>query len=156
MNQVETQLFAVSAVDGRYRSKVAELGPIASEAGLIANRIRVEAAWLLHLDQNDVIHADLSLNESMRNVLERLYLEPDLEALAAVKEHESITNHDVKAVEYYLRDVLRANGATDKQERCSERRVCCLPCKDGQAKSPLWWRVLLLLQSILQKICSEQ
>ena len=115
MNSAESQLFAISAVDGRYRSKVEELGNIASEAGLIANRIRVEAAWLLHLDQYPSIHPNLNLDDSMKKVLEDLYKEPSADALKAVKDHESVTNHDVKAVEYYIRDSLKAKGASDAQ-----------------------------------------
>ena len=115
MNSMETQLFAVSAVDGRYRSKVEELGPITSEAGLIANRIRVEAAWLLHLAADPTIGQDLQFDSKITQLLEKLVAEPETEAFISVKEHESVTNHDVKAVEYYLRDCLREAGATDAQ-----------------------------------------
>ena len=115
LNSLENQLFAVSAVDGRYRSKVEDLGPIASEAGLISNRIRVEAAWLLHLDQYAGVSPDLKLSSDLKKILEEMFKDPGQDALAAVKEHEATTNHDVKAVEYYLRDVLKKHGASTEQ-----------------------------------------
>ncbi|SMF22262.1 adenylosuccinate lyase [Pseudobacteriovorax antillogorgiicola] len=115
MNTLENQLFAVSAVDGRYRSKVEELAPLTSEAGLIANRIRVEAAWLLHLDECPEIHGDLNLPASIKPVLAELVTGPSQEAFISVKDYEKTTNHDVKAVEYYLRDVLKNHGCDDQQ-----------------------------------------
>lgn len=102
----QEQLFAISAVDGRYRSKLEDLAPLVSEAGLIRYRLRVEAEWLLHLADADEVREDLKLSESARKTLKRLIAEPDVSAFLRIKELEKTTNHDVKAVEYYLRESL--------------------------------------------------
>ncbi len=162
MNSLENQLFAISAVDGRYRSKVEELAAICSEAGLIAHRIRVEAAWLLHLAEDPIIRQDLTFSEVLKNTLENLVKAPPSEACGKVKAYESKTNHDVKAVEYYLRDVLRESGATDAQLAfihfaCTSEDINNLSyammlrdCRE-QAILPLWDRILADLgQKIVQ------
>lgn len=113
MAMQDTPLFAVTALDGRYREKVQELSEYVSEAGLIRFRIRVEAAWLLHLADHGAFSGDLNLTPVVRQKLNELAQDPPLAALAVVKETEKTTNHDVKAVEYYLRQELKAVGATD-------------------------------------------
>lgn len=153
MNPLENQLFAISAVDGRYRSKVGELSEICSEAGLIANRIRVEAAWLLQLAEDPALGQDLSLTPSLKSALERLTVEPPKEACYKVKDYEATTNHDVKAVEYYLRDELSAAGAQDAQLAfihfaCTSEDInnlaYAMMLKDGRDRAllPLWDLIL--------------
>lgn len=112
---MESGLFAVSSIDGRYRSKVSDLSPIASEAGLIGYRIRVECAWLLHLASDSVIAAQLKFTKEQLRLLNDLSQSVPTEACQRVKEIERSTNHDVKAVEYYLREVLDASGADSRQ-----------------------------------------
>ena len=58
---MEYGLLAVSALDGRYRSRVDELAMSLSEAGLIKSRVKVEAAWLLHLAEHPVVGKDIGL-----------------------------------------------------------------------------------------------
>lgn len=106
----QEQLFAISAVDGRYRSKLEDLAPLVSEAGLIRYRLRVEAEWLLHLADSDEVRDDLKLSDSARATLKRLISEPDVSAFLRIKELEKTTNHDVKAVEYYLRESLASES----------------------------------------------
>lgn len=111
----KTSLYAVSPIDGRYTDKTAELKPLVSESGLISYRIRVESAWLLHLAKHDRVGLDLDLPADVEANLERFAVGeiPD-DASLRVKELESKTNHDVKAVEYYLREKLTELGASDK------------------------------------------
>ncbi|MDB2447032.1 adenylosuccinate lyase [bacterium] len=110
-----SSLYAVTPLDGRYAGRTAALNPLVSEAGLIHFRIRVEAAWLLHLAAHKTIGKDLVLNADLKKELENLAVGtiPD-NAATKVKEIEATTNHDVKAVEYYLRERLAEFGADDK------------------------------------------
>ncbi|NRA64104.1 MAG: adenylosuccinate lyase [Pseudobacteriovorax sp.] len=110
----DAKLLAVGAVDGRYYPKTKQLAAYWSESALISYRIKVEAAWLLHLASTEVIAQDIGLKNETRAKLEELYRNPSSESFKTVKSIEATTNHDVKAVEYYIRDELKASGASDK------------------------------------------
>jgi adenylosuccinate lyase len=107
-----TSLDALSPVDGRYRTTTAPLRAWLSEAGLIRERIRVEAQWLLHLAQAAPQLAGAKLPPAVSACAAQLAREPDAGAAAAVKAIEARINHDVKAVEYYVREQLQAAGAS--------------------------------------------
>ncbi len=96
-------LTALSPLDGRYAAKVAPLRAILSEYGLMQRRVRVEVEWLIAL--SDAGLAELSpLSPAARELLRALVDEfSELDA-QAIKSIERTTNHDVKAVEYWLRD----------------------------------------------------
>ena len=101
-----TSLTAISPVDGRYADKCAALRPQFSEAGLIRQRVRVEARWL-HALTNDAKLPELQgLPSSAGAILERLAAGIDESAAAEVKRIERETNHDVKAVEYFVKREL--------------------------------------------------
>lgn len=107
-------LFAVEAlapVDGRYRKATAPLRELLSEAGLIRERVRVEALWFLELARAVPQLAPQGVPEAVRARARALADGPDAGCAAAVKRLESSINHDVKAVEYYLRGELAAAGA---------------------------------------------
>src|SRR5215468_4276670 len=106
-----TALEALSPVDGRYRTITAPLRGLLSEAGLIRERIRIEARWLLHLASAVPQLAGSALSATARSRALQLAREPDSPAAEAVKVIESRINHDVKAVEYYVREQLAAAGA---------------------------------------------
>jgi adenylosuccinate lyase len=98
-------LYAVSALDGRYSDQLDGLGAIVGEGALIRYRVIVEAAWLVHL--SSLKPAMLDLSADVRSFLEALALgKLPTDACAGVKAFERTTNHDVKAVEYWLRDAL--------------------------------------------------
>jgi adenylosuccinate lyase len=105
-------LLAISPIDGRYAAAVAPLRPIFSEAGLIHERIRVEALWLLELAASVPQLAGAQLAAPVKACAGGLAADPGKAAAPAVKAIEARTNHDVKAVEYYVRDALAAAGAT--------------------------------------------
>jgi adenylosuccinate lyase len=105
-------LSALSPVDGRYRKAADGLRPVLSESGLIRERIRIEAAWLLGLAESVPQLLQQPLPDAVRQVAAGLALDPGDEAPAAVKAIESRINHDVKAVEYFVRDKLTRSGAT--------------------------------------------
>jgi adenylosuccinate lyase len=102
---------ALSPVDGRYRTVTEPLRALLSEAGLIRERIRIEALWLLHLSASVPQLPYAALDAAVRTRAEELAREPASAAPAAVKAIEARINHDVKAVEYYVREELVAAGA---------------------------------------------
>lgn len=104
---------ALSPVDGRYRAACDALRPILSEAGLIRERIRVEAAWFLFLVREVPSLAPPGLPSNVLARAEQLAADPG-DAPATVKKIEASINHDVKAVEYYLRDQFSAAGADER------------------------------------------
>ncbi len=104
-------LAALSPVDGRYRAATAPLRDLLSEAGLIRERVRVEAAWLVHLAAAVPQLPGAALAPAVVARAEALALSPDAECAESVKAIEAVINHDVKAVEYYVRQQLEAAGA---------------------------------------------
>ena len=103
---------ALSPVDGRYRAATAPLRALLAESGLIRERIRVEARWLLALAQAVPQLPGATLSAAVRARAQALAESPDESAANAVKTIEARINHDVKAVEYYVREQLAAAGAT--------------------------------------------
>ncbi len=95
---------AVSPVDGRYAGKTAELRPIFSEFGLIRARLIVEIRWFEALAQGRVMAELPALSNAARAWLQGLIEGFDAAEAERVKALEATTNHDVKAVEYYLRE----------------------------------------------------
>src|SRR5437762_8059582 len=106
-------LDALSPVDGRYRAASAPLRGLLSEGGLIRERIRVEAQWLLHLAAAVPQLPGAQFTPAVRERARQLASAPEPAAAAAVKAIEQRINHDVKAVEYYVREQLAAVGAAD-------------------------------------------
>ena len=104
-------LTALSPVDGRYAATVAPLRGFFSEAALIRERIRVEALWFQQLTRpgSPLLHAPLP--GAVRTAADALAQEPGVDAPARVKEIEARINHDVKAVEYFVREELARAGA---------------------------------------------
>jgi adenylosuccinate lyase len=103
---------ALSPLDGRYRAATAALRVLLSEGGLIRERVGIEARWLLHLAAAVPQLPGAQLSAAVRARAQHLAEAPDAGAAAAVKLIEARINHDVKAVEYYVRAELTAAGAT--------------------------------------------
>ena len=106
-------LTAISPIDGRYRAKTAALAGYFSEYALIRYRIRVEIEYfiaLCELPLPQLRDFDMSLAGRLRDI----YLKFDEAGAARVKEIESVTNHDVKAVEYYIKEQFDAIGGLDR------------------------------------------
>ncbi len=97
-------LMALSPLDGRYRNKCAELGPIFSEFGLIRYRLRIEISWLQKLADCDKLSELESLSPQNITRLNELYESFDLNDANRIKDIEKQTNHDVKAVEYFIKE----------------------------------------------------
>ncbi|XXG85650.1 hypothetical protein AAC387_Pa11g0690 [Persea americana] len=96
-------LMALSPLDGRYWEKVKELSPFLSEYALIRFRVLVEVKWLLKLSQIPEVTEVPSFSEDARSYLEGLIHNFGETDAKEVKRIEKITNHDVKAVEYFLK-----------------------------------------------------
>jgi len=103
-------LTAVSPVDGRYGSKTEALRPIFSEYGLIYHRVLVEVRWLQSLADHPQIEEVPPLSEHARNLLDGIIEKFSLEDARRVKNIERTTNHDVKAVEYFLKERITGNA----------------------------------------------
>ncbi len=97
-------LTAVSPLDGRYAAKVEALRPIFSEAGLMRRRVLVEVRWLLALAQEDAIAEIGALSAGTRQYLMALADGFSLQDAERIKAIEATTNHDVKAVEYFIKE----------------------------------------------------
>lgn len=110
-----TQLTAISPIDGRYRSKCEALENYFSEYALIRYRVRVEIEYfiaLYRLPLRQLQSAPADAVESLRDI----YRDFTVEDAARIKEIESVTNHDVKAVEYFLKEQFDARGLSDYKE----------------------------------------
>jgi adenylosuccinate lyase len=102
---------ALSPLDGRYATKLAPLRNIFSEAGLMRERVRVECAWVLRLAEGPAAAALAGLPLEARQWLKSLAADPSATDVAAIKDIEARTNHDVKAVEYWMRGQLKGHNA---------------------------------------------
>ena len=110
-----SELSAISPIDGRYRARVEELAPFFSEFGLIRYRVFVEIEYFIALcelplpelsDVDPVIFADLR----------SIYTEFSIPDAGRIKEFEQTTNHDVKAVEYFIKEKFESLGLAAKKE----------------------------------------
>ncbi|QHG92720.1 adenylosuccinate lyase [Coxiella endosymbiont of Amblyomma sculptum] len=100
-------LTALSPLDGRYRKKLRSLQLVFSEYGLIRIRVFIEIQWILFLSCERSLSEIPRLTALDRKKLEQISRSFDIKSARSVKEIERITNHDVKAVEYYLRQQMR-------------------------------------------------
>ena len=99
-------LSALSPLDGRYAAKTDKLRPILSEAGFMHHRVKVEISWLLALSQAGFAEIKpFSKEES--SLLERMAADFSETDAARIKAIEAVTNHDVKAVEYWLKEQVK-------------------------------------------------
>ena len=110
MSQFDS-IFAITAIDGRYRNKVENFAHITSEFGLIKYRTEVECQWVLFLSDCEEIPEIPSLDKEDRAFVAAIAANFDAVGATRIKEIEATTNHDVKAVEYYLKEqfALRPN-----------------------------------------------
>jgi adenylosuccinate lyase len=106
---------ALSPLDGRYAAKLGALRAIFSEAGLMRERARVECAWFLALREGPAQASLAALPAAAHDWLRGIAGDPRATDVAAIKAIERRTNHDVKAVEYWLRAELQSLGAAPAQ-----------------------------------------
>ena len=108
-------LMAVSPIDGRYYSKTKELREYFSEYALIRYRVRVEIEYFIELTQNSIPQLK-NFDSSKYELLRDLYRNFTAEDAEKVKNIEKTTNHDVKAVEYFIKEYFDAHGLSQFKE----------------------------------------
>ena len=107
----DTALLALSPLDGRYAGKVDALRPVFSEYGLIHARVRVEVEWLVALAAEPAITELPPFDDAQVATLQALWRDFSTADAARVKEIERTTNHDVKAVEYFIKERLKGEAS---------------------------------------------
>jgi adenylosuccinate lyase len=108
-----SSLTAVSPIDGRYANKTEDLRPIFSEFGLIHHRVLVEIRWLQHLAASPAITEVPAFSEHANKILDGLVDNFSEDDAQRVKNIERTTNHDVKAVEYFIKEKITGNAELD-------------------------------------------
>src|SRR5690554_683006 len=96
-------LQAISPIDGRYTSKTASLIPFFSEEALIRYRLQVEIEYFIALVELELPQLK-DFDKKLFPELRKLYLEFSVQDAVRIKETEKVTNHDVKAVEYFIKE----------------------------------------------------
>ncbi|MDB3966778.1 adenylosuccinate lyase [Porticoccaceae bacterium] len=108
-NTALSSLTAISPIDGRYGSKTQRLRTVFSEFGLIRYRVLVEVRWLQHLAENPQITEVAAFSAEANSLLNSLAENFTEEQALRIKEIERTTNHDVKAVEYLIKETIADN-----------------------------------------------
>ncbi|TYB30965.1 MAG: adenylosuccinate lyase, partial [Candidatus Mcinerneyibacterium aminivorans] len=113
MEDVMGNLKAIGVFDGRYNKYVNEFEEIFSEFGLMKRRVQVEIKWLFFLSRElKLFEIDKDIVESINNIYKKF----DIKDAKHIKEIEKTTNHDVKAVEYFIKEKLDKVGASEIKE----------------------------------------
>ena len=110
-----SQLNAISPIDGRYRNKVEKLQDFFSEEALIKYRVLVEIEYFIALCEVPLPQLE-NVNTSVFENLRKIYKEFSSEDAQAIKDIEKVTNHDVKAVEYFIKEKFDTLGLSDHKE----------------------------------------
>src|SRR5688572_24726696 len=110
-----TSLNAISPIDGRYRNKVNELAPFFSEEALIKYRVQVEIEYFIALCEQPLPQLK-TFNTGLFEDLRAIYKNFTTLDASAIKEIEKVTNHDVKAVEYFIKEKFDSLGISEYKE----------------------------------------
>ncbi len=121
-----TPPIALGALDGRYRGAVAPLVDHLSEPALNRQRVHVEIEWLIHLTDRQVVPGVRSLTDDEKSALRRIVDDFGPDEIAEMAETEKVTQHDVKAVEYFLKKRLAEIAPADEDQGLAELiHFCC-------------------------------
>ena len=110
-----TKLNAISPIDGRYRGKIEKLANYFSEEALIKYRVKVEIEYFIALCEVPLPQL-ISFDNGLFDELRKIYIDFTAEDAQKIKDIESITNHDVKAVEYFIKEKFDALGLEEYKE----------------------------------------
>ncbi|HLF53113.1 adenylosuccinate lyase [Flavobacterium sp.] len=154
------ELNAISPIDGRYRSKTISLAPYFSEEALIKYRVLVEIEYFIALCQVPLPQLkgiDSDLFEDLRNI----YAEFSTEDAQAIKEIEKTTNHDVKAVEYFIKTAFDKLGLSEYKEfihfglTSQDINNTAIPLSTKEAFQEVYLKSLIQLVSKLKDLSIE-
>ncbi len=155
-----TALSAISPIDGRYRSKVQELAPYFSEFGLIKYRVLVEVEYFIAL-VNAEVGPLKTVDKNVFPALRKLVSDFSEQDALAIKTIERTTNHDVKAVEYFLKEKMEGLGLTNFLEfihfglTSQDINNTAIPLSLKEAIEAVYLPELLSLVSILDKYTND-
>ena len=107
---------AISPIDGRYGAKVSELVECFSEYALLKNRVKVEVMWLIALCKEEKIVQCRNISADEEAVLRKIVTDFTPTEAEKIKQIEAVTNHDVKAVEYYLKEQIEGTSLAELSE----------------------------------------
>ncbi len=154
---------AISPIDGRYAAKVSPLIAAFSEYALMRNRIKVEVLWLLALSKEPGIPECRMISTAEENTLRQLIIDFTPAQAEKVKKIEAVTNHDVKAIEYYLKEQIAGSSLENLSEfihfACTSEDINnlshALMLKDGlQALLPMQEKIVALISSLAKEYSS--
>ena len=114
-NDSDNSLLAISPLDGRYKSKCEDLAPYFSEFALMRYRVFVEVKWLQKLSEHDLIDDLHVISDRGAEYLDDLIENFSIADAQRIKEIEATTNHDVKAVEYFIKEKFEDNSELSNQ-----------------------------------------
>ena len=114
-NDSDNSLLAISPLDGRYKSKCEDLAPYFSEFALMRYRVLVEVRWLQKLSEHDQIHELQAISARGLEYLDDLIKNFTIADAQRIKAIEATTNHDVKAVEYFIKEKFKDNAELSDQ-----------------------------------------
>ncbi|HWR99770.1 MAG TPA: adenylosuccinate lyase [Prolixibacteraceae bacterium] len=153
-------LTAISPVDGRYRDKVAELGDYFSEFALIKYRLFVEVEYFIALAAIPLPQLT-TLSDQTKTGLRNLYHQFSLEDAGRIKEIEKVTNHDVKAVEYFLKEKFDQLGLAPFKEfihfglTSQDINNTAVPCSIRDAIEEVYLPAMNELMAKLKELANE-
>ncbi|MFV8375645.1 adenylosuccinate lyase [Flavobacterium sp. LB1P71] len=154
------ELNAISPIDGRYRSKTLSLAPFFSEEALIKYRVLVEIEYFIALCEvplPQLKNVNPNLFESLRNIYKNFSNEDAL----WIKETEKVTNHDVKAVEYFIKDAFEKLGLSEYKEfihfglTSQDINNTAIPLSTKEAFEKVYMPSLIALTSKLKDLSVE-
>jgi len=155
-----SELSAISPIDGRYRSKVEELAPFFSEFGLIRYRVFVEIEYFIALCELPLPQLG-ALDADIFEKLRAIYTEFSVADADQIKAHEKITNHDVKAVEYFIKEKFDELGLKEQKEfihfalTSQDINNTATPLSLKDAMAQVYYPVLGDLLGMLRERCED-
>lgn len=158
--QILTELNAVSPIDGRYRNKTSSLSKYFSEEALIRYRVLVEIEYFIALCELPLPQLT-SVDKSVFEKLRLLYTDFSSENAQAIKDIEKTTNHDVKAVEYFIKDAFDALGLGDYKEfihfglTSQDINNTAIPLSTQEAFQNVYLKSLIAVVAKLKELATE-
>lgn len=155
-----TPLNAVSPIDGRYRSKTKSLSNYFSEGALIKYRVLVEVEYFIALCEADLPQLK-GVSSTVFDSLRNLYKNFTTEDAQWIKESEKITNHDVKAVEYFIKDKFESLGLSNYKEfihfglTSQDINNTAIPLSTKEAFQEVYLKSLIAIVAKLKELAIE-